>query len=99
MYESPRMTKERWAPIKAIFESAVQRPVDARRSFVSQACGDASSLLLAVESLLSGHQHAGNFMDQPAAAVLAVSDDLSLDVYTFQMGEIVSERFKILRFI
>lgn len=99
MNESPRMTKERWARVKAIFESALQRPVDARRSFVSQACGDDSSLLLDVESLLSGYKRAGNFMDQPAAAILAVSDDLSLNVYTFQIGEIVSGRFKILRFI
>ncbi len=93
------MTKERWELIKEIFESAVKVPPSERDAFLERTCAGDSSLCAEVRSLLSGLEHAESFMDRPAAAALAASGDNALTIRTFQPNDLVSGRFKIVRFI
>ena len=66
------MTDAAWQKVKEIFDSALRRRPEERQSFVNEACGDDKSLLAEVESLLASHDGAGNFMETPAVAKVAV---------------------------
>lgn len=54
-----------------IFDSALLRKPDERRSFVHEACGEDKTLLAEVESLLSSLDSASSFMETPAVAKVA----------------------------
>jgi serine/threonine-protein kinase len=62
----------RWARVKGVFAAALEREPHDRAAYVLHTCGDDAVLKADVESLLSAHQEAGNFAEQPA--ILALSD-------------------------
>lgn len=93
------MTKERWELIKEIFESALKLPPGERVAFLERTCAGDSSLHAEVKSLLSGLDQAEGFMARPAAAAFAASGDTPIYIRTFQPDDLVSGRFKIVRFI
>lgn len=93
------MTKERWELIKEIFESASKLPPGERSAFLERTCKGDSSLHAEVKSLLSGLEQAESFMVRPAAAAFAASGDSPVYIRTFQPDDLVSGRFKIVRFI
>jgi Tol biopolymer transport system component/tRNA A-37 threonylcarbamoyl transferase component Bud32 len=62
----------RWSRVKGVFDAALEREPHDRAAYILQTCGDDAVLKADVESLLSAHQEAGNFAEQPA--ILALSD-------------------------
>src|ERR1041385_2563747 len=73
------MNPERWARIKSIFYDAAEKPADQQAAFVRSRCDGDESLALEIESLLSAHEQAGEFIeDIPAdAATVAMTVQLT----------------------
>ncbi|HTM47981.1 MAG TPA: serine/threonine-protein kinase [Bryobacteraceae bacterium] len=63
------MTPERWAQIRQIFDGAVERPEVDRAAYLRVTCARDDELRREVESLLSSHESAGDFLDKPAANI------------------------------
>jgi serine/threonine protein kinase len=63
------LTPERWAQIRQIFDGAVERPEVDRAAYLRVTCARDDELRREVESLLSSHQSAGDFLDKPAANI------------------------------
>ena len=61
------MTPERWAQIRQIFDGALERPEVDRAAYLRVTCARDDELRREVESLLSSHDVAGDFLDKPAA--------------------------------
>src|SRR5947209_8615561 len=59
------MTPERWELISKIFNEATALKVDERRKFVEEACDGDRTLMAEIESLLSAHEQAGDFIESP----------------------------------
>jgi len=59
------MTPERWAQIRQIFDSALQRTPADRSVFLVAACRNDEDLRREVESLLVQHRSSGEFLDRP----------------------------------
>ncbi len=60
------MTPERWQEMKEVLAGALERTPTERRSYLDQACADAS-LRREVESLIAANEQGGtSFMEQPA---------------------------------
>ena len=60
------MTPERWKQIEEVFQTALDLPVAERRGFVAEACGGDEELRRQVEALVSQHDEAGDFIENPA---------------------------------
>jgi Tol biopolymer transport system component/predicted Ser/Thr protein kinase len=56
----------RWQRVKEILGAARERPVEARQSFLKEACGSDESLRREVESLLAAEGEAAHFLSEPA---------------------------------
>lgn len=69
------MTPERWQQVKALFEQALERPPDERAAFLDQACHGDEALRREVRSLLSSHDDAPGFLDQPLSLDAPSGDD------------------------
>src|SRR5687767_10412311 len=80
------MTPERWQRIKALLESALERPRSDRASFLRKACAADSSLYSQVEALIASHDQAGNFLEAPAFELLAESLDQSQSMIGRDLG-------------
>lgn len=91
---------DRWERIKQLFEAALERDEPERSQFLAGACQNHEERH-AVESLLSGEKNAGDFLLAPVARLPPTSPTTTSDNLpcTFSPGEIISGRFKILRFI
>ena len=59
------MTPERWEIISKIFNEATALKIDERRKFVEEACAGDRLLLAEIHSLLSAHEAAGDFIENP----------------------------------
>jgi serine/threonine protein kinase len=70
------LTPQRWAQIRQIFESAVERPEADRAAFLRTACVQDEELRRQVQSLLASHDAAGDFLDKPAANVSGMTHTL-----------------------
>ncbi len=64
---------ERWDRIKAVFQAALDRAPRERAPFLRETCGADEGLHAEVESLLSAHEHAGNFVERPAIESLSTA--------------------------
>lgn len=60
------MDVERWSRIKAVFQAALERSPHERPAFLRTRCGDDEALHAEVESLLSAHELARDFVERPA---------------------------------
>ena len=58
------MTDERWPRVKALFQAAVERPIEERDAFLAAATGDDDALRREVESLLTSDTSDVSFLDQ-----------------------------------
>ena len=56
--------------VSQLLADALARPRSERAAFLDRACGEDSSLRGEVERLLSAHEEAGGFLEQPAVAAL-----------------------------
>jgi serine/threonine-protein kinase len=74
-----------WMRVKAIFDAAVALEPDGRPACLSGMCGSDDVLRQQVEALLASHEHAGTFLERPAAALISNSPDeligRTLDTY------------------
>lgn len=61
----------RWARAHDLFQAALDLPPGQRQAFVDSHCGDDEPLRAEVSSLLASDQVAGQFIEQPAAVLLA----------------------------
>jgi len=63
------MTPDRRRQIEALFDEALDRPVDARAAFLDEACADDPDLRAAVQRLLDAYADAPSFLEGDAADV------------------------------
>jgi TolB-like protein/tetratricopeptide (TPR) repeat protein len=61
----------RWARAHDLFQAALDLPADQRQAFVDTRCRDDQALRDEVSSLLASDEVAGQFIEQPAAVLLA----------------------------
>ena len=72
------MSDERWLRVKALFESAVERPAHERDAFLAAETGDDAALRHEVESLLTSDTADGSFLDRlPVASASVLADPLA----------------------
>ena len=62
------MKKDLWMKAEELFHRALERPPEARKSFLDEACGGDSELRRQVETLVSKDENAGSFLEKPALA-------------------------------
>src|SRR6185503_4603025 len=60
------MTPERWKQIDELAQSALERGVDHRASFLAEACAGDEALRREVESQIAYQQQASKFLEEPA---------------------------------
>jgi serine/threonine protein kinase/tetratricopeptide (TPR) repeat protein len=65
------MTPERWQQITGIFQAALERPTDERALFVKERCAGDEELRREVQDMLSSHEQASRFIEEPAMNVAA----------------------------
>jgi serine/threonine protein kinase len=70
------LTPERWAQIRQIFDGALERPEVDRAAYLRVVCARDDELRREVESLLSSHESAGDFLDKPAANMSGMTHTL-----------------------
>jgi serine/threonine-protein kinase len=71
------VSDERWLRVKALFQAAVERPVEERDAFLAAATGDDAELLREVESLLTADASQVSFLDRlPVATASVLADPL-----------------------
>jgi len=63
------MKAERWKKIIDLFQSAVERAPEERAAFLDEACHDDEGVRREVDSLLTSHERAENFIELPAFEV------------------------------
>src|SRR6266566_5280319 len=71
------MKAERWEKVIDLFQSALERAPGERAAFLDEACHDDEGMRREVESLLTSHERAENFIEVPAFKVapeLATND-------------------------
>jgi serine/threonine protein kinase/Tol biopolymer transport system component len=65
------MTPNRWQQVDKLLEQALEQEPDRRAAFLDEACNGDAALRQEVESLLSAHGRAGDFIAAPALGVAA----------------------------
>ncbi len=60
------MTPERWQQVEDVLQAALDRPVQERAAYLDEACGDDEELKDEAAQLLTAHDEAGDFIEQPA---------------------------------
>src|SRR6266699_1712294 len=71
------MKSERWEKVIDLFKSALERAPEERAAFLDETCHDDEGMRREVESLLTSHERAENFIEVPAFEVapeLATND-------------------------
>ncbi|HEV7485354.1 MAG TPA: tetratricopeptide repeat protein [Thermoanaerobaculia bacterium] len=76
-----------WERVREIFQMAVERPAAERDRFVRDACGSDDAVRAEVESLLSSHDLAGDFIEPHAPA------------RSFAPGNVIAGRYRIIRLL
>ena len=62
------MKQDLWRRVEELFHAALERPPEARRAFLDEACGEDNELRQQVEMLVSKDEHAGSLWDNPLVA-------------------------------
>src|SRR4029077_3259362 len=63
------MKAARWKKINDLFQSAIERAPEERAAFLDESCHDDEGMRREVESLLTSHERAENFIELPAFEV------------------------------
>jgi hypothetical protein len=66
---SSKWTHERWQRLDQLLQSALEREPEQRAAFLREVCAGDESLLRELESLLSSHEQAGDFLERPPVKV------------------------------
>ena len=78
---------DRWARVKHVFQSALDRPVTERLAFVRDRCGDDDDLHAEVVSLLVAHANADGFAEVPAIQKLNPATSLASTDHSLKRGD------------
>lgn len=65
------MNPDRWQKLKSIFDGALNLTAGERAKFLSEECGNDADLRREVEALLTAHDQAGDFIEEPASKKMA----------------------------
>ncbi len=65
---------ERWLRVQSLFHEAVDLEPSGRAAFLAEACAGDAALQCDVESLLAADGRAGDFIEQPAVALMSPQD-------------------------
>ena len=87
------LTPDQWENVKELFEAALERPAAERASFLVNSCSD-SLVRNEVERLLANHNAGSSFLSRPLP-----SPGASSPTQSFASGDLLAERFRILRFL
>ena len=68
-----KLKPERWQQIESLYHAALERDAGERDHFLDLACAGDAALRREVDSLLSSHDQAGDFLDSPAIEIAAKS--------------------------
>jgi eukaryotic-like serine/threonine-protein kinase len=90
------ISPEKWEAVKALFDAALELEAPEREAFLRAKSTD-DSVRAEVERLLAEYDEAGTFLSDPALAGAALRG--KPQAKRFSEGEILAERFKILRFV
>ena len=90
------MTPERWQQIDHLFHETLACEPALRENFLAAACESDDSLRVEVESLLSSHHDASEFIETPAGDVAA--EMLGARPSTFEPGQKI-ENYRIIRLL
>ncbi|HEY6290387.1 MAG TPA: tetratricopeptide repeat protein [Terriglobia bacterium] len=93
------MDSDRWERAKEIFAAALEREEGDRLQVVADACEGDEALQREVESLLSGHNDAGEFMKSASEHPAFDAPTSDNPPTTFSVGQVICGRYKVLRFI
>jgi serine/threonine protein kinase len=93
------MTSARWELVTRIFDAALDLPQSVRNDFVRRECKGDHELEVEVLRLLAADQQAGSFLERPALTTVAAGSVLHSQMSLLAVGNVVSGRFEILRFI
>src|ERR1700757_3610426 len=91
------ISADKWSEVKALFEAALGQEPAERQSFLDQKCQDVAVREL-LEKLLSSHEEASEFLENPAI-LSGASVPIEALTATFRCDDVLASRFKILRFI
>ena len=78
---------DRWARVKHVFQSALDRPVTERLTFVRDRCGADDDLHAEVVSLLVAHVNADGFAEVPAIQKLNPATSLASTDHSLKRGD------------
>ena len=84
------MKAERWEKVIDLFQSALERAPEERAAFLDETCHDDEGMRREVESLLTSHERAENFIEVPAFEVapeLATNDSADALVVLAPLSE------------
>jgi tetratricopeptide (TPR) repeat protein len=87
---------EKWEEVKELFEVALEQSPEQRATFLGEACRGDTVVLENVKRLLAEHDEMGEFLERP---VITVATAKPRELHTFATGDVVSGRFRIVRFI
>ncbi|MGH9433129.1 MAG: serine/threonine-protein kinase, partial [Terriglobia bacterium] len=101
------MATARWERVKEVFEAAVDLAEPERSAYLAETCQGDESLRMEIDELLAGHEKAGSFLNPPnffQEGDSTVPEDKKVLAspilpLTFSADQIVSRRFKVVRFI
>src|SRR5215467_5250799 len=87
---------EKWEEVKALFEAALEHSPQERATFLGEVCGGDTVVLENVKRLLAEHDEMGEFLERP---VITIARTHPSEAHTFAADEVISGRFRIVRFI
>jgi serine/threonine protein kinase len=77
------MTPERWQQVEDVLQAALDRPPEVRAAYLDEACAGDEDLKMEAAQLLTAHDEAGDFIEEPAIAQDAhvlITDEGDVDV-------------------
>jgi serine/threonine protein kinase len=94
------MEAERWKLVDDLLQSALDLAPERREEFLAQACGDDAELTGEINSLLTSHRRAGDFLERPAVeiAARALAADTAPWLSQPLVGQVVSH-YRILKMV
>ena len=91
------LTPQQWENVKALFEIALEKTPAERNSFLASAAQD-PLVRSEVQRLLAHHVESGGLLSRAALHATPYST-VSADNHAFSPGDVVSDRFRITRFL
>jgi Tfp pilus assembly protein PilF/tRNA A-37 threonylcarbamoyl transferase component Bud32 len=93
------MISEKWEHVKDLFAAALECAPADRKTFLAELSSEDPAAAEQVVELLSSYEKAGDFLNQPCAVASDFLEDLEADQQRFSPGEVLCERFRIVRLI